>query len=651
MTRACISRSLATHAAKGQVSDSHWGLNNLLSKCHLARTLYCHELTAHLGYVIRVQDKMSGIEAAVGIIVSQPAQLSNQKRIADLTLQACVAAIVSAYHDGSSVVRKIKEKRAARKRAAPTGLLEESLEQSPRGIEAEKDRGLARFGQTFDRGDAVAIEALRQVKIEIKAALFESLVHALQTDEMMDFTAVLNTSDLGRGRTIMALIELQQRLMVAGPISQMSTSLYSQSYAEPAWQQRPSFQNRQPQRVMTIYEADPPPSLQRTQPDQGPPWRDGLSSARLPSTEEDTAPIFAVRADSVVPQGAGLPKTTQPLKSQKSDEYSPSYLPSWNFKLRKSRTKSENASSSQIPSLIELGGGNFESHSQIARPIRAAGALRSTSLEHAVADLHGTDDPRDSVMYGEFEDTVAVWGSMSTGPNNPSDSAISPLASGPLSHCLQSYPMSLNLPVPTEDNGFLGFCKGAWKLQNGSSSAFKQRLEFNNGWSQSEVPYLACSSNKCAFAGRLPPATIHKVWRTKGVALRWRFLAKSHVPQDRVENDQFGFLCMFCTLSGKKKRVYFGTNVLLEHLAEHRSDPLPPEILHRSRCVTGRVAGDDDNFDVNLLPPDIEKQRKGSACLSDSLQTTAPGEWHAHADCDDWPENADSLFGSERHWT
>ena len=66
----------------------------------------------------------------------------------------CVAAVVSAFHDGNGIVQKIKDKRRERKALLPSRYLEESLERGPTAVEQEKSIGIERFGDKFAGGDS-----------------------------------------------------------------------------------------------------------------------------------------------------------------------------------------------------------------------------------------------------------------------------------------------------------------------------------------------------------------------------------------------------------------------------------------------------------------------------------------------------------------
>ena len=70
---------------------------------------------------------------------------------------ACVAAVVSAYQDGTELVKKYKAKRQARKalqsQEETTQDLELSLSRGERTVQDQYDRDYRRFGQSFAEGD------------------------------------------------------------------------------------------------------------------------------------------------------------------------------------------------------------------------------------------------------------------------------------------------------------------------------------------------------------------------------------------------------------------------------------------------------------------------------------------------------------------
>jgi hypothetical protein len=159
-----------------------------------------------------------------------------------------VAAVVSAYRDGGTIIQKIKVKRSQKRAAPPSRLLEESIDQAPTDIEREKQRGIQRFGKAFERGDTVAVIALQQITIELQSSLLEELRNAAFDDAVTDFRYLVDVADAERDKTMNTLIQLRQRLLASEPIvndgllslSPTSTSA-SMAMAPPSRQQRTSL--------------------------------------------------------------------------------------------------------------------------------------------------------------------------------------------------------------------------------------------------------------------------------------------------------------------------------------------------------------------------------------------------------------------------
>ena len=90
--------------------------------------------------------------------------------------------------------------------------LERSVKQAPGEIEAEKQKGVQRFGKAFEQGDYIAICTLQQVTIEIQNSLLEKLRSVKDDDEVVDFTVLTDEADIGRNKIKSALYDLYQRL-------------------------------------------------------------------------------------------------------------------------------------------------------------------------------------------------------------------------------------------------------------------------------------------------------------------------------------------------------------------------------------------------------------------------------------------------------
>jgi hypothetical protein len=84
-----------------------------------------------------------------------------------MAVVGCIAAVVSAYNDGSDLVRKVRERRRQRREAlqhaqhfakppspdTPTQELERSLISGKDVVQHEYDRRYRRFGDPFAKGD------------------------------------------------------------------------------------------------------------------------------------------------------------------------------------------------------------------------------------------------------------------------------------------------------------------------------------------------------------------------------------------------------------------------------------------------------------------------------------------------------------------
>lgn len=466
---------------------------------------------------------------------------------------------MSAYKDGHEVVSKIRHKRRQRQAPPPAQILDESLLDAARDIETEKSRGVTRLGESFKRGDDVAILQLRQIRLELEAQLFRQLVQALRDDSVVDFGPALEASDLGRDHTVTALIQLRQRLMVAAPVEQV-----------PAYHASPRSSNI-------------------------PQITSGVGDFLYQTQSSVPAQHTFVETSGRVTEPQEIPDTSPESTGSRRKE-GVSYFPSYSnlFRRKKNGDRAKPALDSSV-----------QQRRPTQSPTTFTQAHENINRESTVPASIISTPPENHFLY-PGEDGAAIWGSQFAPSRSSAESSSPPFASPPQSFSLSYHP-TLNLPTPEASNNYLGFCKGAWKLQCGAEGALKRKLEFNNGWSSSEVPYLACGSAKCVFAYRLPLDQLEKVWHSsKGIGFRWSFLAKSHVEQSRVSNECYAYQCVFCALTGEKSTVWQGVDTFLTHVAAHRSETLPPEVLHRTKCIAGRVAGEDEGYDVNLKPPEKE---------------------------------------------
>ena len=174
-----------------------------------------------------------------------------------------------------------------------------------------------------------------------------------------------------------------------------------------------------------------------------------------------------------------------------------------------------------------------------------------------------------------------------------------------LFHSQQPPPAPLILP--SASNNYGGFCEGAWRMQIGDrQGGMKRRQDVGPG--ASTYYFWKCMSKQCAFSGSMygtkkAPSFDTRVRKSKsGIRFRWSFLAKSHVAQAKVVNGQYNYGCIFCCTGPEATPVFGGIDTLLEHLLTHKGQGIPAQVLQRAGCVVDRLAGDDEEFDLNVPP-------------------------------------------------
>lgn len=184
----------------------------------------------------------------------------------------------------------------------------------------------------------------------------------------------------------------------------------------------------------------------------------------------------------------------------------------------------------------------------------------------------------------------------------------------------------VSLWPPNRNNDYAGFCKGAWK-QNSGFEGFKVHSVPIGYYSL--VPKWKCvncffdmpmasTSNSGSGSSSSSSGTARfdeKVYTHAGskIRYRWSFLAKSHIASKTrpvpasaagsVAVAKIGtFGCMFCCFESDRSVVaYGGLDVFMNHLGEaHRG--FMGSLLGSTRCVTGRVAGVEEVFDINIPP-------------------------------------------------
>ncbi|KAI7084740.1 hypothetical protein KC356_g6467 [Hortaea werneckii] len=529
---------------------------------------------------------------------------------------ACVDGVVSAYRDGGAIIQLIKVKRAQKRSPPPPRLLEESIDQAPEAIEREKNKGVQKFGRAFEEGDHIAVIALQQITIQLQGTLLEKLRNAtLDDDVTTDFTILVDAADLGRDRAIGVLLELRQRLLQAAPIHEVAMP---EDGRQPQ-PRLPSFskESRKGSQDLPLRSTNEPPAQEQQQqqkkklgPERAKTWvRDNISSSRDASGEEDSASIMGFFH-----------------KHQRSQSGSHERGSKSSDLARRSSTNSP--TSAPVP---------FKPPPRCdARDYANTPNSMDTQRSDGLRSNRGLDDNQSAPRSSETsrrrperrDTTDSLPGVPPDGPATPGATrqSLSNALSIARSTSFKNEHASTAVPTPTPENDFLGFCKGAWKLQNGDRKAMTKSKEFNEGWSGNSIYLLACTQSKCAFAGHLP---LDQIWtkvitvEAKGLKIRWPFLAKSHVQQYKVRREkQYQFQCMFCVYLNnnnnhgvqhegqqQKRETYTGTDAYLEHVSQtHRGETLGAILMYKTRCITERVADDEEEFDVNLWPLSVPEQ-------------------------------------------
>ena len=119
-----------------------------------------------------------------------------------LAVVGCVAAVVSAYRDGSVLVQELREKRRRKKvlkyAQYQQDLSTQELEQSlTRGSAVVQDRYDHEFqslgphqGQHFAAGDRQCMDELKDIVIHLQSQVIINLRLAWQEDTFVDFSAL-----------------------------------------------------------------------------------------------------------------------------------------------------------------------------------------------------------------------------------------------------------------------------------------------------------------------------------------------------------------------------------------------------------------------------------------------------------------------------
>lgn len=233
--------------------------------------------------------------------------------------------------------------------------------------------------------------------------------------------------------------------------------------------------------------------------------------------------------------------------------------------------------------------------------------------------------------------------------SNPTNTAPIPITISPL-HTTTIASASTNLPSdptpmtsgrPCKENNYWGFCKGAWAVREDLKRGLGVQTRPDGMYNTHQI----WQCRHCHFTGETYSAP-HRTKRGKikkemivdpsvhvssiGIRYRWLFLAKSHVRKkethislpggrpnltstSKIGGDGGGgvtvdlgggdvnYGCLVCSVEGNVTGIYGNVETLMNHVwLEHRVG-MSEMTRMKSRVVCGRVAGVEEEWDLNIV--------------------------------------------------
>nr|OQO26590.1 hypothetical protein B0A51_06781 [Rachicladosporium sp. CCFEE 5018] len=244
--------------------------------------------------------------------------------------------------------------------------------------------------------------------------------------------------------------------------------------------------------------------------------------------------------------------------------------------------------------------------SSIASPTLTLRTHDSGSSQHSL----GREDRSGSAPAIPTQDVLSMLPEMSSlslrptmsTPTGPSSSSGSRSSAEHLMWSPEHDEVWSPLSEPTAHNRYHGFCKGAWQTRRSLEHGLHVTTVPHNG---QDLPHWQCTD--CSFRSRAPndPRTLLEqiTHAPSGVRYRWLFLAKSHVasPVSHSKPSDYSYACVICAAQSRTKSAHPNLDTLMSHIAaKHKPGMLTPEVLHRTKCIVGRVAGKEEDWDVNI---------------------------------------------------
>ena len=406
-----------------------------------------------------------------------------------------------------------------------------------------------------------------------------------QWDTKTDFSALQNICDSSQDTAILALKQLQQRMLTVPETSTVSLNLtasppisFGVSKPIPATREASSpSSNSSHDAVNGTHPSGPAPSKSSTLPSMASipqaSLRPGSSLSQTSTGSHDTAKR---NADPYKPMATTVTKT--------------------GFFGIVRRTKVEPIINPPENPLVE---------EYLADALD--GNAKRLSQTASIKTVHTLRNDPDHRVYG-------AWHDASPRPAESSLSFDSVFQPRSLNRLVSSNRSVNSIGVadllPNEMNQYAGFCKGAWRQQNGDTSrAMEERVRPGGVYNQSK--YWQCKH--CKFEGRLVPIDKRKsgydmrVFKlVDGIQFRWNFMFKSHIATGNADSNptKATYGCIFCCSGGNGTPTFAGIQNFMDHLVKHREQLPTGEVLYRMNCLVGRQATIVEDFDINLVSLD-----------------------------------------------
>ncbi|KAJ5960709.1 uncharacterized protein N7479_007859 [Penicillium vulpinum] len=544
-----------------------------------------------------------------------------------IAVVACVAAIVSAYGDGAQLFSSIRKKYHERQF---TKELERSLALGHTEIRSQYDQHHRELGRPYETGDAIAREQMKDIIITLQGALLWHLREAQEQGTTLDLRALQIESDRGRVRTLVILRELYQRLSIPPPVPPTISMSIDPNYVRVDAFGRGQFPNH-PDRYLPFHSSETGYHTTRYPVSSGSYQTGRFLSDAMSASPTDTQGPSRDEPTHIRPsrrRSSGFGSVVSSVgdlfhsrPGRGSTPPFPTSAPEPGY-VRQTRvyTQVSPSTSEPIP--------GFD-----VRPATPPHKLKEQSnlILHDVdsGNVWGDSDSDSVISHNPAHKEVNHLSLITTPPeprkyslSAPSIGSADSIRSDPSTRSSTDRPAQLTqatrpLWPPSEENNYLGFCKGAWKVHTGFK-AFKVYTEPGTGYF-TQQSWLRCG--KCAFEAPMSPRSTSRkpqfdqtvrTHQASGVRYRFEFLAKSHVRCKRDSALRFSpntprgaFCCVFCCAMAQGSTQVYGTlDTFMAHLAEeHWSvDKAPLAVLSSMRCVVGRMAPDSEYFDVNILP-------------------------------------------------